>query len=135
MNNNSRRKYMQKLYDKEEITDKKSNNSEYDYFMGKNNPPEFYDPYQVIQLSKLINFGAKFSLFVIVVTNFLQLQRSHDIVLSFFINNTSNVDWNLFAWIMATLIFILGVGFMCAIYYFALRSIKFNFNDLDGNGI
>ena len=52
MNNNSRRKYMQKLYDKEEITDKKSNNSEYDYFMGKNNPPEFYDPYQVIQLSK-----------------------------------------------------------------------------------
>ena len=107
-----------------EYADNKNEVSEseidYKFLIDDENPPEFYNPHEVLRLEKWLYKAAIASIIASVIASLLELPRMQSIVLSYFMGNP---DSNLVAWLIAILIFVFAVGLQSIIIYFPLKAL------------
>jgi hypothetical protein len=94
--------------------------SDFEFLIDDENPPEFYNPHQVLWLEKWLYRAAIASIIASFISSLLGLQQMQRIVLGFFMNN---VEMNLVAWLIALVIFVFAVGLQCIVIYFPLKAL------------
>jgi hypothetical protein len=94
--------------------------SDFEFLIDNDNPPEFYNPHEVLRLEKWINWAAIASVVASIISSLLELQRMHFIVWGFFMNN---VEKNSIAWLITIVIFVFAVGLQCIVIYFPIRAL------------
>ncbi|MFZ5888988.1 MAG: hypothetical protein ACOYYF_16190 [Chloroflexota bacterium] len=90
------------------------------FLMDDENLPEFYNPYEVLQLENWLNKAAVASIVASVVSSLIVLPQAHRIILSYFMGDTSK---NFIAWLITVVFFIFGVGLQSIIIYFPLKAL------------
>lgn len=106
------------LDDKEE--EDSDDQTDFEFLIDDENPPEFYNPHHVLQLEKWLKWAALASIIASVFSSLLELQRMQRTVLEYFMGN---MEWNLVAWVITVLIFVLIVGLQCILIYFPLKAL------------
>ena len=91
------------------------------------NPPEFYDPLEVMQISKWIEKAAQASIILAVVLGLIELPELRRIVTSYFYQNQRLIP---LATPIALGILSVGIIFQIAITYFPLRALAHTVNIL-----
>lgn len=84
------------------------------------NPPDFYDPFDVLEISKWIDVAAKASIIIVIVLGLTELPRTQNIVMSYFANDQMFV---VIGTLIAFGIFGVGVALQIAVTYFPLRAL------------
>ena len=95
--------------------------SESEFLIDDENPPEFYNPYEVLRLEKWLYKAAIASIIASAVSSLLGLGQMQKIVLSFFGINGSG--WDFAAWLIAIIILVFAVGLQSIILYFPLKAL------------
>jgi hypothetical protein len=110
-------------YTDDDEDEDEDNEDEYqvDFLIDDENPPEFYNPHEVLRLEKWLHKAAIASIIASVFSSLLGLKQMQQIVLSFFIVNGSG--WDLVAWLIAIVIFVFAVGLQSIIIYFPLKAL------------
>jgi hypothetical protein len=106
--------------DDEDNEDEDEDESEVDFLVDDENPPEFYNPHEVLRLEKWLYQAAIASIIASVVSSLLGLAQMQGVVLSFF---RGEMEWNFVAWLIAIVIFIFAVGLQSIIIYFPLKAL------------
>ena len=83
-------------------------------------PPEFYDPHEVLRLGKWLYKAAIAAVIATAISSLTALPQIKGIVLSYFMGNP---EWNFVAWLIAIVVFIFGVGLQSIIIYFPLKAL------------
>jgi hypothetical protein len=106
----------------EYVDDDKDNEDEVevDFLIDDENPPEFYNPHEVLRLEKWLYQAAIASIIASVVTNLLGVTQMQGLVLSFF---RGEMEWDFVAWLITIVIFIFAVGLQGIIIYFPLKAL------------
>ena len=84
------------------------------------NPPEFYDPPEVIRLEKWLPKAAIVAIIASIVSSAIALPQTQRIVLSYFMGNPEK---NFVAWLITIVIFVFGVGFQSIIIYYPFKTL------------
>lgn len=103
--------------DEDEYTE---DETDFEFLIDVENPPEFYNPYEVLWLEKWLYKAAIASIIATVVSSLIALPQTQRIVLSFFMGDT---QWSFMAWIIAIVIFVFAVGLQSIILYFPLKAL------------
>ncbi len=96
------------------------NETDFEFLIDDENPPEFYNPHQVLRLEKWLHKAAIASIIASVVSSLIALPHMQRIALSYFIGDTSK---NSIAWVIAFVIFVFVVGLQSIIIYFPLKAL------------
>jgi hypothetical protein len=91
-----------------------------DVLIDDENPPEFYNPHEVLWLEKWLNKAAIASIVASAISSLTALPQTQRIVLSYFMGDTSK---NFVAWLIAIVIFVFAVGLQCIVIYFPLKAL------------
>jgi len=94
--------------------------ADFEFLIDDDNPPEFYNPHEVLRLEKWINRAAVASVAVSIISSLLEIQRMHNTVWAFFMNN---VEKNSIAWLITVVVFIIVVGLQCIVIYFPIKAL------------
>ena len=86
------------------------------------NPPEFYDPFEVLKISNWIEKAALASVVIAAVVGFTQLPKTQGIIMSYFYGNPS---LGFLATIIAIVTVVVGILFQIVIMYFPLRALSY----------
>lgn len=84
------------------------------------NPPEFYNPHEVLRLEKWLSKAATASIVASAISSLIALPQMQSIVLSYFMGDTSK---NFVAWLITIVIFVFAVGLQIIIIYFPLKAL------------
>lgn len=90
-----------------------------DILIDDENPPEFYNPYEVLRLEKWLNKAAIASIIASVISSLIALPQTQRMVWSYFMDDSKK----LVAWLIAIVIFAFAVGLQCIIIYFPLKAL------------
>lgn len=101
----------------DEDTDKET---DFEFLIDDENPPEFYNPHKVLRLEKWLYKAAIASIVASVISSLIALPQLQQIVLSYFMNNT---EWNFVAWMITIVTFVFAVGLQSIIIYFPLKAL------------
>jgi hypothetical protein len=106
----------------EPILEYTNEDEEYDdEFMGDNeNPPEFYNPREVLRLEKWLDRAAIASIIGSFVSSLIALPNLQRIVLSYFMGN---LEWNLVAWMITIVVLIFVAALQGIILYYSLKAL------------
>jgi len=85
------------------------------------NPPEFYNPFEVLKISNWIEKAALASVVIAAVLGFTQLPKTQGIIMSYFYGNPS---LGFLATIIAIVTVVVGILFQIVIMYFPLRALS-----------
>jgi hypothetical protein len=107
-------------YTDDNIDDVNDDESGFEFPIDNDNPPEFYNPHEVLRLEKWINWAAIASVVASIVSSLLELQRMHFIVWGFFMNN---VEKSSIAWLITIVVFVFVVGLQCIVIYFPIKAL------------
>jgi hypothetical protein len=105
---------------KHEAPEAKNDETNFEVLIDDENPPEFYDPYEVLRLEKWLSKAAIVSIVASVISSLIGLPQTQIIVLSYFMGDTSK---NSVAWLIAIVIFVFAVGLQSIILYFPLKAL------------
>jgi len=94
--------------------------NDFDFLIVDENFPEFYDPYEVLQLEKWLYKAAIVAVIASAVSSLIALPQTKGMVLSYF---RGNPEWNFVAWLIAIVAFIFVVGLQSIIIYFPLKAL------------
>lgn len=94
--------------------------SDFEFVIDDENPPEFYNPHEVLRLEKWLYQAAIVSIVASIISSLRELQYTQRIVLGFFMNN---IEMNVVAWLIAIVMFIFAVGLQCILIYFPLKAL------------
>lgn len=87
------------------------------------NPPDFYDPFQVIKFSKWLNIAAIVSVILAIASGLLSYQASRNIVSSFFVA-VPNMNQNSFPVVFFTVLLVLfEIVVQFLMTYFPLKAL------------
>jgi hypothetical protein len=108
-----------------EYTDENEDNededeSEVDFLIDDENPPEFYNPHEVLRLEKWLYQAAIASIVASAISSLLELLQMQRTVLSFF---RGEMEWSFVAWLIAIAILVFAVGLQSIIIYFPLKAL------------
>jgi hypothetical protein len=93
---------------------------DFNFLMDDENPPEFYNPYEILRLENWLNKAAIASIVAFAISSLIALPRTQRIILSYFMGDTS---YNFIATLITLVIFIFGVGLQSIIIYFPLKAL------------
>jgi hypothetical protein len=93
---------------------------EVEFLIDEENPPEFYNPHEVLRLEKWLYKAAIASIVASAVSSLIALPQTQRIVLSYFMGN---MEWNFVAWLITIVIFVFAVGLQSIVIYFPLRAL------------
>jgi hypothetical protein len=94
--------------------------SDFEFLIDNDNPPEFYNPHEVLRLENWINWAAIASVVASIISSLLELQRMHFTVWGFFRND---VEKSSIAWLITIVIFVFAVGLQCIVIYFPIKAL------------
>lgn len=94
--------------------------ADFDFLVDDENPPEFYNPYEIYQLENWLNKAAIASIVASAISSLIVLPQTQRIILSYFMGDTSK---NFIAWLIAIVIFVFAVGLQSIIIYFPLKAL------------
>jgi hypothetical protein len=83
--------------------------------------PEFYKPKEILWLKKWLMRASIGTVIVTVVSGLLGLPNLHTTIYSF----VNRSEWNLAAWVLAFVTFLILTGIQSAILYFAINSLGY----------
>ena len=92
----------------------------FEFLIDDENPPEFYNPHEILRLEKWLRKAAIASIIASVVSSLLELGQMQRIVLSYFMGN---MERNFVAWLIAIVIFVFAIGLQSIIIYFPLKAL------------
>lgn len=108
-----------------EYTDDQENDIEdetdFEFLIDDENPPAFYNPYEVLRLGKWLQWAAIAAIVASIISSLRELQYTQRIVLGFFMNN---IEMNTVAWLIAIVMFVFAVGLQCILIYFPLKALS-----------
>lgn len=90
------------------------------FLIDDENPPEFYNPHEVLQLEKWLNKAAIVSIVASAISSLIALPQTQRIILSYFMGDTSK---NFVAWLITIVFFVFAVGVQSIIIYFPLKAL------------
>lgn len=94
--------------------------TDFDFQLDDENFPEFYDPYEVLQLERWLYKAAIAAVVASAVSSLIALPQTKGVVLSYF---RGNPEWNFVAWLIAIVVFVFAVGLQSIIIYFPLKAL------------
>ncbi len=94
--------------------------TDFEVLIDDENPPEFYNPHNVLRLEKWLYKAAIASIVASVVSSLIVLPQTQQIVLSYFLNNPER---SFVAWLIAIAIFVFAVGLQSIVIYFPLKAL------------
>lgn len=100
--------------------DESEDETDFEFLIDDENPPEFYNPHEVLRLEKWLYKAAIASIIASAISSLIALPQMQRVVLSYFMGNT---EWNFVAWLIAILIFVFVVGLQSIILYFPLKAL------------
>jgi len=103
--------------DIEEETDE--DETDFDILIDNENPPEFYNPYEVLRLEKWLSKAAIASIVASAVSSLIALPQTQKIIWLYFMDDSKNF----IAWLIAIVVFVFGVGLQSIIIYFPLKAL------------
>jgi hypothetical protein len=93
--------------------------ADFDFLIDDENPPEFYNPHEVLSLENWLNKAAIASIVASAISSLIALPQTQRIVLSYFMGDTSK---NFVAWLITIVFFVFAVGLQSIIIYFPLKA-------------
>lgn len=94
--------------------------TDFEFLIDDENFPEFYDPYEVLQLEKWLYKAAIAAIIASAISSLIALPQLKATVLSYFLGN---LEWSFVAWLIAIVIFAFGVALQSIIIYFPLKAL------------
>ena len=91
-----------------------------EFLIDDENPPEFYNPHEVLQLQKWLSKATIVSIIAAAISSLTSLLQMQKIILSYFMGDTSK---NFVAWLITIVIFSSAVVFQSIIIYFPLKAL------------
>jgi hypothetical protein len=88
--------------------------------LNEENPPEFYNPRQVLKVDKCLYKAAIVLVIVTVIKGLLNLETTQSMMLSYL---GGAITSDILSWILAVIFFILTTGIYCVVAYLVLTSL------------
>jgi hypothetical protein len=91
----------------------------FEYLLDDTNPPEFYQPYEVLRLYGWINKGAKAYIVILAISSLIAIPGAHQ-----FFNNLKMIPIHgIWSWFLAIVTALMGVTLQCVLTYFPLKAL------------